>query len=125
MLFYSLFRDHPTQRSLKAGEILFSQGDPSDFMYVLLTGSAEILISGTVVETAGPGTIFGEMSVIDGGIPRSATVVATCDSDFAVVDEKRFNFLVDETPRFAVEVMRVMARRLRLTDQNLPADERP
>jgi CRP-like cAMP-binding protein len=48
-------------------------------------------------------------------LPHSATVEAVTDCEFAVVDEKRFDFLVTETPGFAIEIMRVLAHRLRNT----------
>jgi CRP-like cAMP-binding protein len=41
--------------------------------------------------------------------PRSATVLAIEDSEFVVIDEKRFHFLVQETPYFATQVTRVIA----------------
>lgn len=118
MIFYDLFRNHPKLRSVPASHVLFQQGDPGDFMYVLISGTAEIRVGDVVVEHAERGTIVGEMAVIDKS-PRSATVVASTDCSFAVIDERRFQFLVDETPRFAIEVMRVMARRLRQSDQGL------
>jgi CRP/FNR family cyclic AMP-dependent transcriptional regulator len=64
------------------------------------------------------GTFVGEMAVIDGS-PRYATVTARTNCKFSVVDNKRFHFLVDETPRFAIDVMRVMAQRLKNCDQRL------
>lgn len=87
-------------------------------MYVLVRGEAEISIGGVVVETCDPGTVVGEMAVIDSS-PRSATVTAKTDCEFAVVDKKRFLFLVDETPRFAIYVMQVIAHRLKQCDLRL------
>jgi len=52
------------------------------------------------------------MAVVDGS-PRHATVTAITDCKFVVVDEKRFHFLIDETPGFATEVIRIMAQRLK------------
>ena len=49
--------------------------------------------------------------------PRSASVVAVNDCEFVAVDEKRFQFLVQQTPFFATQVMRVMAERLRKVNQ--------
>jgi CRP-like cAMP-binding protein len=118
MLFFDLFRDDPNPVRIKAGERLFRQGDPGDVMYILLTGEVEVTMDGLSIEVSKPGDILGEMAVID-DCPRSATVTARTDCELAVIDKKRFNFLVDETPRFAIDVMRVMARRLKQSDQRL------
>ncbi len=118
MIFFNLFRNDPKILTVAAGDTLFKEGELGDFMYVLIAGSSEIRVRNLVLEEAGCGTIVGEMAVIDTS-PRSATVVAKTRCDFAVIDKKRFHFLVNETPMFAIEVMRVMARRLRQADQSL------
>ena len=64
------------------------------------------------VETLQHGSIVGEIGIVMPG-PRSASVVAATDCEFVAVDEKRFQFLVQQTPFFATQVMRVMAERLR------------
>jgi CRP-like cAMP-binding protein len=95
-----------------AGETIFSQGEPADRMYVVSSGSVAISIDGRVVETVGPGGMFGEMAVIERE-PRSGTAVADTDTTLIGIDKRRFWFLVQETPYFAEIVMRVMAGRLR------------
>lgn len=85
-------------------------------MYVLTTGNAEVIVNNRVVETLQHGSIVGEMGIVSPG-PRSASVVATTDCEFVAVDEKRFQFLVQQTPFFATQVMRVMAERLRAVNQ--------
>ena len=60
------------------------------------------------------------MAMIDGA-PRTATAVARSDCKLFPVDEKRFQFLVQQTPYFAIEVMRVLAGRLRRVDQLIEA----
>ena len=118
MLFFDLFRHEPTFIKIPAGERLFSEGDPGDVMYVLIRGEAEITMGGLSIEVCHSGDIIGEMAVIDDSI-RSATVVARIDCEFAEIDKKRFQFLVDESPRFAIDVMRVMAKRLKQCDSRL------
>ncbi|KAF0162891.1 MAG: cyclic nucleotide-binding protein [Rhodocyclaceae bacterium] len=114
-LFYSLFRDDPRMLAVRAGVELFSQDDPADLMYVLTTGEARIRVGQREVERLLPGAIVGEMALIDQQ-PRSATVEAVTDCEFVCVDEKRFKFLVTETPGFALGVMKVLADRLRSAD---------
>lgn len=85
-------------------------------MFVLTTGHAEVIVNNRVVETLQHGNIVGEMGIVSPG-PRSASVVATTDCEFVAVDERRFQFLVQQTPFFATQVMRVMAERLRKANQ--------
>jgi CRP-like cAMP-binding protein len=113
-----LFRHEPELQNLSAGEVLFKEGDHGDLMYILMSGLAEIIVKGKVMEKIGEGSILGEMAMIDDG-GRSATVVAISDCKLATVDRNRFNFLVQQTPNFALYVMRVMADRLRKTDEQL------
>jgi CRP-like cAMP-binding protein len=53
------------------GEVIFSDGDGGDYMFLVRSGSVEIIRNRAVVKTVGPGGIFGEMALIDGS-PRSA-----------------------------------------------------
>ncbi|MCX8087508.1 MAG: Crp/Fnr family transcriptional regulator [Rhodocyclaceae bacterium] len=117
-LIFDLFRHEPYFVTIKAGEYLFREGDPSEEkMYVLVAGRADILVKDRVVEEACCGTIVGEMGIIGPHEPRSASVLAKTDCEFVEIGPKRFNFLVAEAPYFALEVMRVLAERLRRTDQ--------
>ncbi len=95
-----------------AGATVFAQGDPADRMYIVSSGSVTLSIDGRVVETLGPGGLFGEMAVIERE-PRSGTAVAETDTTVVGIDKRRFWFLVQETPYFAEIVMKVMAGRLR------------
>ena len=113
-----LFRHQAGLRLLAAGQILFSEGERGEVMFVLMSGTADIIVHGKVVETARAGAIVGEMAMIDDNA-RSPTVVARSDCSFFPVGRERFNFLVQQTPNFALHVMRVMADRLRKSDATL------
>ena len=99
-------------RMLEAGTVLFEEDDPVGPMYVLLEGTARILVGEHVVETAGPGTLVGEMALVD-DLPRSATVVAVSHCRVLPIGRTEFDLLVRETPEFARHVMKVLAHRLR------------
>ena len=100
---------------LPAGEVIFAQGDHGDLMYVVAQGTAQILVEGKVVETIGVGGIVGEMALIDAE-PRSATAITKTECVLIPLDEKRFAGLVARRPEFALQVMRVLAHRLRRMD---------
>lgn len=116
MVFFELFANNPDIVRIATGQPLFSEGDDGHKMYVLTTGTAEVIVNNRVVEQLQHGNIVGEMGIVSPG-PRSATVVATSDCEFVAIDEKRFNYLVQQTPFFATQVMRVMAERLRAVNQ--------
>ncbi len=107
-----LFRNERNLEVFKAGEVIFRQGDEGDCMYVLLDGEVDIYAQGKHINTLRAGEIFGEMALIDDQ-PRSGSAIANTDCRVAEVDRRRFTFLVQQTPFFSLEVMHVMAERLR------------
>jgi CRP/FNR family cyclic AMP-dependent transcriptional regulator len=108
----NLFKHATATKEFAAGETIFVEGQPSDVMYVVLEGEVDIQSHGQSLSTVGPGDLLGEMAMIDAQ-GRSATAVALSPCRLAVVDEKRFLFMVAETPNFALHVMRVLVDRLR------------
>ena len=103
-------------RPYRQGEVVFQQGDAADCMYVVAEGEVDVSIDDQRVDTLGPGSIFGELALVDHE-PRSGTARARTDCRLVEIPEKRFLHLVDEAPHFALEVMRVMAERLRRRDR--------
>lgn len=118
MVFFELFSNDPDIVRVPAGQPLFSEGEEGHRMFVLTTGSAEIVVNNRVVEQLQHGNIVGEMGLVSPG-PRSATVIATSDCEFVAIDERRFLYLVQQAPFFATQVMRVLAERLRATNQRV------
>lgn len=116
MIFYNLFRHSPEFLEIRSGEVLLKEGDIGEEMYVLIEGTAKIEYRGMFFAEIGPGDFVGELAVIDGS-PRLATVITVTDCRFVAINRARFEFLVAETPNFALEVMRVLAQRLRRTDE--------
>jgi len=112
-LFLNLFRDQETT-NFAPGQFVFKEGDTGETMFIVTEGEVNIMRGSAVLETAGPGSIFGELALIDDE-PRSASVVAKTDCRLVPVDRRRFEFMVQETPFFALAVMKVIADRLRKT----------
>jgi CRP/FNR family cyclic AMP-dependent transcriptional regulator len=81
-------------------------------MFIVKEGEVDIKIGDKVVETVNVDEFFGEMALIDGGI-RSATAIAKTDCSLVPINEKQFLFMVQETPFFAIIVMRTLTARLR------------
>ncbi|NWF69112.1 MAG: Crp/Fnr family transcriptional regulator [Chloroflexi bacterium] len=101
-----------------AGQTIFEEGKTGDLMFAVKEGLVEIIHDGHVLETVEAGHFFGEMALVD-SMPRSAGAVAKTDCKIVAVDKKRFLFLVQETPTFALQVMHTMAERLRKMNQLL------
>ena len=104
-------------KAYRAGEVIFEAGDPADCMYVVAEGEVEISIAGQSVEVLRREMIFGEMALISKE-PRSGKARARTDCRVVEIQEERFFRLVHQTPYFALEVMRVLAQRLRRHDPN-------
>jgi CRP/FNR family transcriptional regulator, cyclic AMP receptor protein len=107
-----LFRHADDAESYAAGQYIFAKGDPGEIMYAVVEGEIQILVDGQVIDRVGPGGIFGEMALIDNS-PRSGSAMAAVDSKLVPISKKRFLFLVQQTPFFSLDVMSIMAERLR------------
>jgi CRP-like cAMP-binding protein len=108
----NIFKNETDVVTFSAGQTIFTEGEPGDTMYVVQEGEVDILIGDTKLETAGPGGVLGEMALINAAY-RSASAVAKTDCKLVPIDETRFKVIVHSTPFFAIQVMRVMADRLR------------
>ncbi|HEY8233060.1 MAG: cyclic nucleotide-binding domain-containing protein [Vicinamibacterales bacterium] len=97
---------------LDPGQVIFKAGDSGREMFIVRTGSVDLRIGETVLETVEQGGIFGELALVDAA-PRSATAIAGPDCTLVLLDAPAFNNLVRRVPNLALEVMKVMARRLR------------
>jgi signal transduction histidine kinase len=106
--------DNAKPVSLHEGEILMKQGEPGDTAYVVLDGGFEIqkqsgpsLIK---IDVRKPGEIIGEMALLSNA-PRSATVVAVCDSETLCISQEAFENLLSTSPSATMAVLHwVMAR---------------
>ena len=111
----TFFRNASDATPYPAGTVIFRDGDPGHEMFIVVEGEVEIRIGDVVVDVVGPGGIFGEMAIIDAA-PRSATAIARVDAKLVAVAQKRFMFLLQQTPQFAIQVMRIMTDRLKRKD---------
>lgn len=94
------------------GQVVFSAGERGREMFIVRTGTVDLKIDDTVIETVGQGGVFGELALVDPA-PRSATAVAGPGCTLVMVEERSFNDLLRRVPGLGLEIMRVMARRLR------------
>lgn len=107
----------------RTGEMIFSYGDPGDSLYVIKSGEVEVFFKDDtgeriVLETAGKGDFFGELSLLDNG-PRTASVVVTRDLEALRVDRHDLDHLLRLHPEAALELLTAMGRRMRVTAELL------
>ena len=94
------------------GDSIFQAGDPGETMFVVAEGRVDIQIRGNTVETVEKGGIFGEMALLGSEI-RSADAVAVTASKLLPINEALFLRMVQKSPRFSLQLMQVIADRLR------------
>jgi diguanylate cyclase (GGDEF)-like protein len=107
------------------GQVLVSEGEPGDSMFFLLGGTAEARVQGgRAVRQYGPGSYFGELSFINPGHRRSATIVATSLAVLQVLDQTSVHALLSSHPRAIFTLLRRTTAFLVDAEKNLVADLR-
>ena len=104
---------------IKAGEVVIREGESTrnDFMALVLDGEVTVENSvaaahdSMVVSILGPGSLIGEMGIIDGG-PRSATCTASTDLALAVLTREALTRLMDTHPSVAARLLLAMSKRI-------------
>jgi CRP-like cAMP-binding protein len=115
MKFLKMFRNWDDMEEVPPQTVIFSEGDPADVMYVIVSGEVGLTLRGETVGSEGEGGIFGEMAMINSA-KRSDTATALSEVRLARMDRERFRQLVNENPEFSFHVMSVLANRLRAID---------
>ena len=115
MGFLEMFRDWEDVEEYPAKTVIFSERDAADVMYVVLSGEIELTLHGESLGAEGPGGIVGEMAMINSA-PRSATATTLTKVKLARVDRDQFRRFVKENSEFSLQVMAVLANRLRAVD---------
>ena len=105
-----------TEVKTDAGEVLCREGAEGAECFIVVEGDAKVTLRGKQIATFGPGSVFGEMSLLDGG-PRSATVTATSPMRVYVLDRGSFFALLREAPSVTEKVLEALAARLRAAEK--------
>ena len=111
VLTVSIFQKQSDPKVFSAGKVIFEEGQTGDEMYGILEGEVDILVNGKIVETIETGEVF-DVGVLVGVKNRTYTAIAKVDSKLVFLNEEEFLFAVQETPMFAVEVMKSYSKRL-------------
>ena len=100
------------------GTTVFQLGEPGATMYVILSGRIDMVNGDRVIESLGAQQAFGMMSLID-ALPRTATALVSEDTQLAVIDRKKYQFMLHELPSFAIFLIQTLANRVRSTARAL------
>ena len=111
------------RRSFPKGRTIVSEGEPSNSMYILLSGRAKVQRSDAegkevILAVIGSGEFFGEMSLIDDA-PRSASVITIEPCDFMSIDKNGFKSMLLQSNEMCLAVMKGLVRRLREADRKI------
>jgi len=112
-----------TRRSLPRSTTVMASGDPTDSLYIVLSGRLKVMMSDAegkevILSILGPGEFFGEMGLIDDA-PRSASVVSIEACELLSIAKRDFKKSLAENFEMAQAVMRGLVRRLRDADRKI------
>ncbi|MEM1170441.1 MAG: cyclic nucleotide-binding domain-containing protein [Cyanobacteria bacterium P01_H01_bin.35] len=114
-----LFQKQPEHKTFYPGDVIFEDGKKGDVMYGIIEGVVELFVNGKVVETIKTGDVFGEGALVHEEHTRASTAIAKTECKLAYLDQERFLFAVQETPMFALYVIRSYSDRLRRLKRSL------
>jgi len=112
-----------TRRSAPRGSAIMFAGDPTDSLYIVISGRLKVMMGEAdgkevILSIIGPGEFFGEMGLIDDN-PRSASVIAIEPCELLSVTKRAFKKCLVENVALAMAVLRVVVRRLREADRKI------
>ncbi len=114
---------HGSVRSFRKGSIIINQDDESYSLYVILSGSVKVYISGddgreAVLNHQSAGDYFGDLALIDKQ-PRVASVMTLENSKFMIISREDFMTCLSRNPEIAINLIKPMTHRMRMLAQNV------
>lgn len=108
--------------SFPAKHPIFTQGQEGRSLYIVVAGKVQVHINKQELAQLEKGTCFGEMSLFDAE-PRSASVTTLEPCDCLVLTQQQLYDAIDETPGIAVNIIRLLSRRIRELNTKINAHE--
>ncbi|MDJ0800823.1 MAG: cyclic nucleotide-binding domain-containing protein [Calothrix sp. MO_167.B12] len=108
-----IYQKSPSPKTYAAGEVIFKAEEVGEVMYGVIEGEVDIWVNDKVVETISTGDVFGEGALVHQDHKRASTAIAKTDCQLGFLNREHFLFAVQQTPMFALEVMRSYSDRLR------------
>ena len=102
--------------TMAAGTMIVDQGQTGREAFVVLEGSVSVKRNGKKMVTLGPGTVVGELSLLDHG-PRTATVTCETDCLLMLITQRHFSAVLDDVPALSHKLLASLAGRIRDLDR--------
>lgn len=111
---------------MKKGDAVMHQGDPGDFLVILLDGTLRVSMVASngreiILDYLEPGSVIGEIAILDGG-ERTASVIALGEGQYLKLSARAFREVLERHPRIAWGLLKEMARRLRNANSIIESD---
>lgn len=110
--------------SFPANYSIFTKDQEGRSLYILVSGQVRVHIEDRDLAQLEKGTCFGEMSLFDAE-PRSATVTTLDTCECLMLTQMQLYDAIDETPDIAINIIRLLSRRIRELNQKLNKKESP
>ena len=99
-----------------ADTVIFQEGHPVDFLYVIISGRIDLTLRGESLGNEEVGGIIGEMAIFQSAT-RSTTATSTTDVKLARLNRKQISELMSESTEFSIHIMTLLANRLRAVNR--------
>jgi CRP-like cAMP-binding protein len=120
MKFLEMFRDWKDTVEYAPQAVIYTEGEPANVLFVVLSGEIELTMRGESLGTENAGGIVGEMALLDSA-SRSTTAKSLSDAKLARVNRDELARLSRLSPEFSMHVMATLAKRLRSVDRFISA----
>jgi CRP/FNR family cyclic AMP-dependent transcriptional regulator len=102
--------------TMTGGTLLIDQGQTGREAFVILDGEVTVKRNGRKVASLGPGSVVGELSLLDHG-PRTATAICDTDCTLLIIDQRKFLSVIDDVPAISHKLLASLASRIRDMDR--------
>ena len=113
------YQKPPSPVTYAPGDTIFNSGDVEEILYGVVEGEVELWVDGKLAETITQGDIFGEGALVHEDSKRFETAIAKTNCKLAFLERRHFLFVVQQTPMFALEVIKSYSDRLRKVKKTL------
>ena len=124
MNFLKKFRNWNDIVEHPSGTVIFPEGSPAEFLYIIISGEVELTLRNEPLEVEGVGGIIGEMALVESAT-RSATATALCDVKLARLNRDQLGELMKDDNEFSLQLMSVLANRLRAVNRYISSQLGP
>ena len=111
---------------MKKGDVLLHQGDPGDYLVIVLDGTVRVSMVASngreiILDYLEPGSVIGEIALLDGG-ERTASATALGEGQYLKLNARAFRDVLERHPSVAWRLLKEMARRLRNANNTIESD---